>query len=44
MASYEIGGQYRIFGHELLRMLSPEIDEKATQAYQKIKLYFSNVN
>ena len=33
----KIGGQYRIFGHELLRMLSPEIDEKATNIYQKVK-------
>ena len=33
----KIGGQYRIFGHELLKLLSPEIDKKATNAYQKIK-------
>ena len=33
----KIGGQYRILGHELLRMLSPEIDKKATDIYQKIK-------
>lgn len=33
----KIGGQYRILGHELLRLLSPEIDEKATDIYQKIK-------
>jgi excisionase family DNA binding protein len=33
----KIGGQYRIMGHELLRMLSPEIDEKATKAYQHLK-------
>jgi len=33
----KIGGQYRIMGHELLRMLSPEVDKKATDVYQKIK-------
>ncbi len=33
----KVGGQYRILGHELLRLLSPEVDEKATETYQKIK-------
>lgn len=33
----KVGGQYRILGHELLRMLSPEVDKKATDVYQKIK-------
>lgn len=33
----KIGGQYRILGHELLRLLSPEIDKKATNAYLKLK-------
>lgn len=33
----KIGGQYRILGHELLRMVSPELDEKATEAYLRIK-------
>lgn len=33
----KVGGQYRIFGHELLRLLSPVVDEKATAAYQKVK-------
>ena len=34
----KIGKQYRILGHELLRILSPEIDQKATDIYQKLKL------
>lgn len=34
----KIGKQYRIFGHELLRLLSPEIDQKATNLYQKVKV------
>ncbi len=33
----KVGGQYRILGHELLKMLSPDIDKKATRIYQNIK-------
>ena len=33
----KVGGQYRVVGHEILRVLSPKIDEKATTLYQKIK-------
>lgn len=33
----KIGKQYRILGHELLRLLSPKVDQKATNLYQKIK-------
>jgi excisionase family DNA binding protein len=33
----KVGGQYRILGHEILRLLSPAIDEKATNVYQRIK-------
>lgn len=33
----KIGGQYRILGHELLRLVSPEVDKKATDAYMKFK-------
>ncbi len=33
----KIGGQYRILGHELLRLVSPRVDQKATNLYQKIK-------
>lgn len=33
----KIGGQYRILGHELLRLLSPDVDKKATDTYMKIK-------
>jgi hypothetical protein len=34
----KIGKQYRILGHELLKMLSPEIDVRATDIYQKVKM------
>ncbi len=33
----KIGKQYRIMGHEILTLLSPELDVKATGAYQKLK-------
>lgn len=33
----KVGGQYRIIGHEILRLISPAIDQKATNVYQKIK-------
>ncbi len=34
----KIGKQYRILGHELLKMLSPKLDVKATSLYQKVKI------
>lgn len=33
----KVGGQYRILGHELLRLVSPKVDERATAVYQSIK-------
>ncbi|MDE1970800.1 MAG: helix-turn-helix domain-containing protein [Patescibacteria group bacterium] len=33
----KIGGQYRILGRELLRLVSPEIEEHAVRVYQKVK-------
>lgn len=34
----KIGKQYRILGHELLKLVSPVVDEKATDLYQKVKI------
>ncbi len=34
----KIGKQYRILGHELLSLLSPQVDKKATDLYQKVKI------
>jgi excisionase family DNA binding protein len=34
----KVGKQYRILGHELLRLVSPEFDEKTTDVYQKVKM------
>ena len=33
----KVGGQYRILGKEILRLLSPEIERKAEKAYLSIK-------
>ena len=33
----KVGGQYRIFGKELLRILSPTIERKVVHTYQKLK-------
>ena len=33
----KIGGRYRIWGRELLRLVSPEMEEKAVKAYQRLK-------
>ena len=34
----KVGKQYRILGHELLRLVSPEVDKKATDLFQKVKI------
>lgn len=33
----KIGKQYRIMGHEILRLVSPALEEKTVETYQKIK-------
>lgn len=33
----KIGGQYRILGRELLRIVSPQVEEGAVKLYQKVK-------
>jgi len=33
----KVGGQYRILGKELLRLLSPEVEKKAIKSYLNIK-------
>ena len=34
----KVGKQYRILGHELLAILSPEIDKQATNIYKKVRI------
>ena len=33
----KVGKQYRILGHEILRLVSPEVEQKAVDAYQVLK-------
>lgn len=33
----KVGGQYRILGKELLRLVSPSVEQNATQKYMHIK-------
>jgi len=33
----KVGGQYRVLGKEILRMISPELEKKAVNKYQRIK-------
>ena len=33
----KVGGQYRILGKELLRLLSPELEAKAEKKYMAVK-------
>ena len=35
--AYKIGGVYRIWGREILRLLSPGTEQKAVSFYQKAK-------
>ena len=33
----KVGGQYRILGKEILRLLSPELEKKSVKTYLKVK-------
>ena len=33
----KVGGRYRVLGRELLRLVSPEVEEKAVKVYQHLK-------
>ena len=33
----KVGGQYRILGKEILRLISPELEKKSVKTYLKIK-------
>lgn len=33
----KVGGQYRILGREILRLVSPEIEKKAVKSYLQLK-------
>ena len=33
----KVGGRYRVLGRELLRLVSPEVEEKTVKVYQRLK-------
>lgn len=33
----KVGGQYRILGKEILRLISPELEKKSVKTYLKVK-------
>lgn len=33
----KVGGQYRILGKEILRLISPELEQESVKAYLKLK-------
>lgn len=33
----KVGGQYRILGKEILRLVSPEIEQRAVKSYLRLK-------
>jgi len=35
--AYKVGGVYRIWGDEILRLLSPRVGDKVYRAYKKVK-------
>jgi excisionase family DNA binding protein len=35
--AHKLGGQYRFLGKEILRVVSPELEQDAEQVYAKIK-------
>ncbi len=35
--AYKVGGTYRIWGDEILNLVSPKVEEKVYKAYDKIR-------
>ena len=35
--AYKVGGQYRIWGSEILSLVSPEFESKVYKVYKKVK-------
>ena len=35
--AYKVGGTYRIWGSEILKLVSPKLEKKVYKAYSKIK-------
>ena len=37
ITAHKVGGRYRIFGKEILRLVSPKVEKKAVNFYQSLK-------
>lgn len=37
ITAYKVGGQYRIWGSEILNLVSPEVESKVYKAYKRVK-------
>jgi excisionase family DNA binding protein len=35
--AYKVGGQYRIWGSEILSLVSPKLEEKVYKVYKKVR-------
>lgn len=35
--AYKVGGRYRIWGSEILKLVSPEVESKVYKVYQKVR-------
>ncbi len=35
--AYKVGGQHRIWGSDILRLVSPEVESKVYKVYKKVK-------
>lgn len=35
--AYKVGGRYRIWGSEILRLVSPEVESKVYKIYSKVR-------
>ena len=35
--AYKVGGRYRIWGSEILRLVSPEVESKVYKVYKKVR-------
>jgi len=35
--AYKVGGRYRIWGSEILRLVSPEVESKVYKIYKKVR-------
>lgn len=35
--AYKVGGQYRIWGAEILRLVSPDVEDEVYTVYKKLK-------